>query len=345
MNGRLSSLKGRLKPGLSRLIGSILRSPLGALAERALVRLGHAFPHGLPARGVIAEQLIQRRAGADVVATLFNGLKMSAPSTREAFDMYFKGRSFSEDEGLTRLLLKLLREGDVFFDVGANLGFYTLIAASLCGSSGHVHAFEAQAALIKHLHRSIELNGYEGRVTVRHAAVAEEHGGQAELFFAHDKETLIGVPSLLRHEWLDGGAHEPVPVISLDGYVREQGVTRVNVVKLDIEGAELMALRGMRLMLERAAAEVLLVEMLPDALTFNSIGGGARLRPSPDASRWGELADLLEGYGYAPRRITPDGLLGPRYDGEQLKAVTRAVNVAFVHPALKAVRGNVFAES
>ncbi|HLL77130.1 MAG TPA: FkbM family methyltransferase [Pyrinomonadaceae bacterium] len=343
MTQPIAGPRPHLRTLLSALIGGVLRGPCGGAAERALVRLGHRFPRRLPARGVIAEQLMRRHAGADLVATLFNGARVSVPSTREGFHMYFTGRSFAEDEGLTRLLPRLLREGDVFFDVGANLGFYTLPAARACGPSGRVHAFEAQAALAGRLRKSVALNGYESRIVVRHAAVSDRHGGETVLYLAEDKDTLLGVPSLLRHEWLAQGSREIVPAVSIDGYVQEHRISRVNVAKFDIEGAEVMALRGMRLTLERAAPEALIVEVLPDALTFNSIGAGASLRPAPGAGKRAELLDLLRGYGYEPRPITEDGRLGPRYTPEQWNSISHTVNVAFILPGLKQSRVDAFA--
>lgn len=308
-----------------RLLGMMLRGRGGNVVEALLLQLGHRFPRRLPGRGIIARQLTRRHAGADLVARLCDGSHLSVPSSREAIAVYLHGRPYHEDERLTRLLLHELDEGSVFFDVGANVGFYTILAAGRCGRSGHVHAFEPQQALIRHLQKSIDLNAYAGRIRVTPAAVAARHGTTAEFFFTNDPQ-LYSVPSLLHHEWLEGES-AVVPVIALDAYSLEHGIDRIDVIKIDIEGAEILALEGMQSLLQRRAPRIVVLELFPEILRFDSIGDGAGRRPAPSVTRVDHVLSLMSGYGYTAHVITARGRVGDRFEGSR---VDRTTNLAFV---------------
>ncbi|HYC91501.1 MAG TPA: FkbM family methyltransferase [Thermoanaerobaculia bacterium] len=316
-----------LRPVAASLLRRLLRGPFRVPAERVAIALGHLFPHRLPGRGLLAEELLRVHAGRSVEARLFDGSRLLVPATREAFFPFLTGRCFAEDEGLTRLLLRSLGPDDVFFDVGANVGYYTILAA---GRGARVHAFDAQEALAEHLRRSIERNGYGDRVTVTHAAVCERHGGDVELFLPEERETLLGVASLQQHEWLRGGTRVRVPALSLDGYARERGIARVDVVKIDVEGAEESVVRGMGELLERCRPRLIVAEVWPEALRFDSIEHGRALR-AEGVARFEAVARLLRPFGYEAYWIGDDGATGERCTAAAVRVIRGAANVAFTH--------------
>jgi FkbM family methyltransferase len=310
----------------ARILRWVLRSRGGAAVERALVALGHRYPDRLPGRGVIQAELGRRHAGSELVARLFEGSWLVVPCTREGLFCYFHGRAFKEDEALTRFLLRHIRDGAIFFDVGANLGYYTILAASLCGPGGRVHAFEPQRLLARHLRGSIERNAFADRVCLTEAAVGADHGGSAALFCAHDDETFIGIPSLLRHPWLEGGHEVTVPLISLDEYVREHGVSQVDGIKIDVEGAEMLVLEGMREILKTGHPRFVLLEVWGETLHFDSFAAGAALRPAAGSTRFDAMRDFMRDHGYEAHALTPDGTLGAPFEGP----VCGSMNLAFV---------------
>ncbi|HEX6083896.1 MAG TPA: FkbM family methyltransferase [Thermoanaerobaculia bacterium] len=322
-----------LRPAVAFMLRRVLRGPLRGPAERVAIALGHRFPHRLPGRGLIAEELMRMHAGRPVEARLFDGARLLVPATREAFFPFVTGRCFAEDEGLTRLLLRSLGDDDVFFDVGANVGYYSILAA---GRGARVHAFDAQEALVGLLRRSVERNGYGERVTVNHAAVCERHGGEVELFLPAERETLLGVASLQRHEWLRGGTRVRVPALALDGYARERGLTRLDVVKIDVEGAEEGVVRGMSGLLERSCPRLIVAEVWPEALRFDSIEAGRAMRAEGGA-RFEAVARLLRGFGYEAHAIGGDGTLGERFTTVTLQGLRAAANVAFARDPI--IRG------
>ena len=134
-----------------------------------------------------------------------------------------------------------LKDGMVFVDAGANDGLYTLFASRCVGPSGRVYSFEPSQREFQRLSCNIQLNGLENVHAVQ-AALAEAPG-EIELSIAdssHAGQNTLGkfvyhVP-LLRTE--------RVSAQTLDGFAAERGLTRLDVLKLDVEGAERRVLEG-----------------------------------------------------------------------------------------------------
>ena len=139
-----------------------------------------------------------------------------------------------------RALVSVLRPGDVVLDVGANVGFLTVIMARLVGSAGHVYAFEpvpANAALIR---RNARRNGFR-HVTVLEQAVAAQ-AGRAELVLA----AYSGGAALASADRPPDAVDSiDVEVVTVDIAVADGRVRSPQLVKIDVEGAELAVLEGM----------------------------------------------------------------------------------------------------
>ena len=134
---------------------------------------------------------------------------------------------------------RALAPGMTVVDVGANVGWYTLLAASVVGHRGRVVAIEASAANVELLRRSVAMNGF-GNVEVIHAAVSDREG---ELrYHADDSNGFVATP-----DEVPGGA--AVRAAPLDRLLADE--PRVDVVKMDIEGSEGRALAGMTVTLAR----------------------------------------------------------------------------------------------
>lgn len=121
---------------------------------------------------------------------------------------------------------------DVVFDIGANVGFYTLLAARRVGPRGEVTAFEPLPRNIDFLRQHVELNNLEN-VTVVQAAVAESEGTSR---FSTQEGFLEG-------HLVDKGGME-VEMVSIDAFVNSRNARSPNVMKIDVEGAELQVLKG-----------------------------------------------------------------------------------------------------
>jgi FkbM family methyltransferase len=179
-----------------------------------------------------------------------------------------------------RAFAALLAPGMTVLDVGANVGQFALVAAHRVGPTGRVHAFEPTPELAAHILRNLELNGLEN-VAVSPIAVSDAEG-HAVLHFVEPDDP--GVNSIVNPS--PGGRMLEVPTVTLDGYVARHGVGPVDVIKMDIEGAEMPALRGARNLLSGADAPVLVLEFHPTTLAYSG--------HSPD-----DMLGLLDSYGYA----------------------------------------------
>ena len=190
-------------------------------------------------------------------------------------------------------LMRFLRlhktDGWSCLDVGANVGAVTLALAKYAGPHGKVYAFEPGPPNQQRLRRNLALNpALAARTEVLECGVGERPG---ELWWAEE----TGNPgNALLSELSEKGTHQ-IPVITLDGFVRERPLDRVNFVKIDVEGMELQVMRGARELL-RKFHPALYFETLPRYV--NTTKGAA----------FAEVRKLLEGeYGYKLYRLTDAG--------------------------------------
>jgi FkbM family methyltransferase len=125
-----------------------------------------------------------------------------------------------------------LRPGNVFVDVGANKGDFSLLAARLMGDNGRVIAVEPEASNADWIERSAARNGYRS-IDVARVALAES-SGEATLFLGEKS----GWHSLLSTEGVSTTGEITVPTQTLDEMLAARGIDQVDVIKIDVEGAE-----------------------------------------------------------------------------------------------------------
>jgi FkbM family methyltransferase len=157
-------------------------------------------------------------------------------------------------------LAQLIEPGQTVYDVGANIGFFTILCSRLVGPSGKVYAFEPIPENLLTLRRNIALNKLTNVVVVEQALSAST--GTAQMFVspwsAFHSLNVDGASKRENHG-PDGG-EITVETITLDEFALQQGVLAPDLVKLDVEGAELLVLEGMRETL-RTVRPLLLVEI------------------------------------------------------------------------------------
>ena len=168
-----------------------------------------------------------------------------------------------EIERGTRLLIeRLIAPGDLFVDVGANLGLHTLAACRMLAGRGGVVAFEPFEPTVQFLRRTLWINGVSGLVDVHHAAVGCRPGRQ-RLYLGptggHHSLFPLSLPP-----GADDSPSVEVPVVTLDEAV---GSRPVAAIKIDVEGAELEVLSGARLLIERNRDVAIIAELAPRHLT------------------------------------------------------------------------------
>lgn len=134
-----------------------------------------------------------------------------------------------------------LKEGMTFLDVGANVGYYTLLGARCVGTSGKVVALEPDSEVLANLRRNIEANSVGNVQLVQGAACGT--CGKVRLGRASSSSYSSGLYCQEAVDWIE------VPAYSLDALVSQLNVGVVDLVKLDVEGAELETIEGMSNML------------------------------------------------------------------------------------------------
>lgn len=155
-----------------------------------------------------------------------------------------------------RLFLGLLKPGMTVADVGANIGLYAAIAARSVGPVGRVIAVEPEGRNCRFIHQTLELNHFKN-VEVVQAAVSDTTG-PGQLFLNEENKA--------DHRIFDRKSSRsavPVDFYRLDDLLDKLAVKRVDVMKVDIQGAEAMALQGMRRTLTDNADIRVMIEYWP----------------------------------------------------------------------------------
>ncbi|MGI9482259.1 MAG: FkbM family methyltransferase [Hyphomicrobiales bacterium] len=156
---------------------------------------------------------------------------------------------FLKEEGTIAWLRDNLCEGDVFHDVGANIGLYTIFAADKVGPGGQVAAFEPHPANSAALMNNVMLNKMSDRVKILSCALNDTEG-----FLDFNLRQITAGSSMSQlSSTIDGDGEEFEPVISelkyactLDSLVKQGVVRTPDHVKIDVDGNELLVLKGMK---------------------------------------------------------------------------------------------------
>lgn len=156
---------------------------------------------------------------------------------------------------LAESIQELVRPGMTAYDVGANIGYVTLMLARAVEQSGVVVAFEALPENLERLRKNIALNPEGQWIRVVHAAVMDASGEASFLVGPSDE---MGKVQGSAGRQIEYGSSISVPSLSLDDYVFKQGGLAPQAIKMDIEGGEVLALPGMRAVLRQAQPLMLL---------------------------------------------------------------------------------------
>jgi FkbM family methyltransferase len=192
-----------------------------------------------------------------------------------------------------RFVTDFLKPGMIFLDIGANLGQYTLLAAQRVGPTGRVHSFEPSGRMYSELRYNVGLNNLSDNCFLNEVAVSEKEGS-ARLSQYEPGAEVFG--SLGNHRRMPRSiiGSEEVKTITLDTYVREQRIPKIDLIKIDIEGGELPALRGAEWILCQADAPTIVLEMSD----INTVGFGYKAL---------DIWDYLSEFGYCMYRFDRRG--------------------------------------
>lgn len=156
------------------------------------------------------------------------------------------------------LFERAVRPGMVVFCLGAHIGYYALLAARRVGPRGRVYAFEPGPENFRLLVRNVEANGYRNVIAVPKAV--SNVTGRARLYLdaSNTGDNRI-------HPGPEPRPSVEVDVVRLDDWLGGPG-TAADVIQMDLQGAEMLALEGMEALLARSPAVTLFTELWPDGL-------------------------------------------------------------------------------
>ncbi len=162
-------------------------------------------------------------------------------------------------------LKKHLSSGAIFVDIGANIGAYTLIASKMVTKYGKVFAFEPAKHVYDQLLRNISLNQFEN-IRLEKLALFDK---KTKLELKISSNANLGMSSIHDHDE-ETGEIEVVEAISGDEYFKQIAPSRMDLIKLDIEGAELFALQGLKQTIEKFRP-LILIELSEAVLQRSNI--------------------------------------------------------------------------
>ncbi|MFZ3216185.1 MAG: FkbM family methyltransferase [Candidatus Acidiferrales bacterium] len=251
-------------PRAKKWVGDLLlHSPAPLRSLRDLPLVGNLI-HRLSHRLVPADQLVWARVEAGPAKGLWLELN---PRTGQA---YVRGEA---EQAVQAVIAKRLRPGMVFYDLGANVGLFTLLAARLVGETGKVFSFEPDPENVARLRRNIERNGFRN-VTVVESGIWSSSG---TLRFV---ASVAGSPDHGFGKFVENGPEREgalASCVALDDFART--APPPDAIKCDIEGAEIAALRGAAALLQSPRRPWIICEM-----------------HSPANDR--AAREILAGYGY-----------------------------------------------
>ena len=154
------------------------------------------------------------------------------------------------DADLHNALERLLQPGMTALDVGANLGEIALHMAARVGPTGQVHAFEPVPAVFTRLQQHITRNGLEN-ILHPHPIALSDQTGQTEIAFADPSADNQGLASITNLTEKAGPLRTTIPTMTLDDFVAQHQIQRIDLIKIDIQGAEPRFLTGAEKTLKR----------------------------------------------------------------------------------------------
>jgi FkbM family methyltransferase len=240
----------------------------------------------------VARPLLTRMS-AKLVVPVAAGFRMRV-DVREGFGRAIATSGIWEPH-LTDVFRVFLSPGDACVDVGSHVGYYTLLAATLVGPTGHVYAIEPAPDTYAALVANVELNGMLNVSSVAVAAGGEP--GEARLLERPEGQSLRSsvVPSA-RSSVEDHAPIARVPVRTVASLVSPADAARLRLVKIDVEGYELEVLRGVVPLLEAGSRPAILVEV------HAGLVEGAVALVSSLAERYGLTMYMVEETGFDASR-------------------------------------------
>lgn len=189
-----------------------------------------------------------------IATEIRDGRRFSLNLTEEMHkSVFFLGEY---ERAVTDVIAAVVRRDDICLDIGANFGWYTTLLSRLC-SDGEIHAFEPMPDIFSELEQTRKLAGEPKNIHLNNLALGDEN----RLIDLYRFTEMSSGFSSFSADGKDNFQTFSVPMMTLDSYLTDKKINDVNFVKLDIEGAELMFLRGATKLFKQSTPPIFMAEM------------------------------------------------------------------------------------
>lgn len=220
-----------------------------------------SFPFNWYVKNIKNEKVIDKD---HVQTTLFNGMPIIVNKHDRCFSRFIRLRGTWE-EAETKVVLPLIKEGQVIVEAGAHYGFYTILMAEKVGKTGKIYSYEANPQVFKYLTKTVELNHCEGSVTLINKALSD-HSYQT--YILHWPNHIAAgaifpenqVKEAKNKNW-GIGVLQPIEVVTLDADLPHN--LKIDLLKMDIEGADFLALKGAQQLIKNSPHITIIMEWIP----------------------------------------------------------------------------------
>lgn len=286
---------------LSRIVGSTTGFLLGlVLTRNQKIRICKPIPNVLLSSHpriqfmiyeffqTFIQYLLRNENGVWLSKEIYDGVTMHLDISLYSQRLFFLFKKYSP--AIYNYILKNLKEGDSFFDIGANAGYFSLVASKIVGDGGRVYAFEPEEDNYSRMSKNISGNNLLNIHAFKYALSDTE--GATQLYINPNNE---GGHSLLPNE-----NQKTVSTTSIifDTWVRDVGSKNMRLAKIDVEGFELSVLKGM----ERTLKSESFFELICEVRRNQKVVG-----------------DYMLGLGYRTYELRADGTPFPVKDISKLK--------------------------
>jgi FkbM family methyltransferase len=187
---------------------------------------------------------------------------------------------------------RFLRHGDVFIDVGANVGYLSAVGMSVVGRTGEVHSFEPVPKYYEHL-RKLPVDNPQFKIICNNLAASDLTGVADIVVSSHNPGWNTMVPTFM--DQADIMQVVTVSTICLDSYIEHPVHPRkVTLIKIDTESFELPVLRGLSKYFDSGERPIIVCEVAPKAYALLGY-------------KVSDLSSYMKHYGYVPHGIRPRG--------------------------------------
>lgn len=227
------------------------------------------------------------RRGKVKITVLGYNLKFRTESNFE----YYRVRTFNAEPEVLKYLKDFLTAGDIFYDIGANIGTYSVLASKLVGKKGRVYAFEPEVKNFHHLCSNKFFNNSNNLIPL---CLAISNENRLSHFKLDSQEVGRG------GHCLSESGEFTIPCFSLDSLQQNLKIPRPNHIKIDIEGQEEKALEGMKSILQSPELKTIIIEA---HYTKPELEGNVELSPEEKRKKIERIDSFLRKYNFLSQAL------------------------------------------